>query len=217
MSRFILSTLALLATGSNAYAKVTVSSAPFWLSETVVTKNFIDFDNPMPAGFTLTGGRIQNVTNAMGAEPARDKSNYLATTPGDPATLKSTKGFENVSFYWGSGDTYNTVTLLDEKGNAIQSYTGSQVFFPANGNRIGASTNRRVDFTTSGSTSPIYGLEFQSSAPAFEVDNIAFMTPSPPAGGVPEPTTWTMIISGMGLVGAGLRHKKNVGSLLAPT
>lgn len=210
MSRLILTTLALLASSSSAYASVTVNSTALALAAPAGTSVLVDFDTPMPAGFTLTGGLVQNVSNDQGAEPAGDTSYYLSANPGDSATLMSATGFTEASLYWGSMDDYNTVTLLDKDGGTIASYTGAQVFSPANGDQSGAATNRHVDFTTSGLTSPIYGLEFQSSSPALEVDNVAF---SAPVGGVPEPTTWGMMISGLGLVGAAMRRNLKTGAL----
>lgn len=210
MQKLLLSALVLCATGSTAFATVSFSSKSYGLNAPDHTNIIIDFENKMPTGFSLTGGRVRNVTDDVGAEPAGDASYYLAANPDDPAMLLSTSGFRTISLYWGSMDDYNSITLLDKNGKSIKSFTGLQISSPANGDRADKSTNRRVTFTTSGMTSPIYGLDFQSSTPAFEVDNIAFMTPG---GEVPEPTTWTMMMGGLGLLGVSLRRSKKTGAL----
>ena len=208
MSRHSLIILAFAASSTSAFAAVSTTSTDFGFAAPAGTSLLIDFDDPLPAGLTLTGGLVRNTDDGLGAEPAiaagvKETSYYLAADPGDPATLTSTTGFDEVSLYWGSIDTYNTLTLLDQAGDAIQSFTGLRIFAPANGDQFSASTNRRVTFTISGATSPIYGLKFQSSEPAFEVDNIAFLSPAP----VPEPASWAMMIVGLGLLGATLRRR----------
>lgn len=216
MPKAILSAMILCTTGSSAFATVKVSSVAYGLAAPVHTDVLVDFDHRLPKGFTLAGGLIQDTSNSSGAEPAGDTTAYLSANPGDPAELMSASGFRKVSLYWGSIDGYNTITLLGKDGKSIQSFTGLQVFAPANGNQSVGSTNRRVTFTTSGLTSAIYGLEFQSTSPAFEVDNIAFMSPvrdCKPIGSVPEPSTWAMMIGGLGLVGSSLRRSKKQESL----
>ncbi len=216
MSKLILSALVLCATSSSAFATVLVSSTPFALAAPANTNVLIDFDSAIPNNFSLTGGVIQSNSNGIGAEPAGDTSKYLTANSNNPATLLSTTGYNTVSFYWGSMDSYNTITLLDKNGNAIQSFTGLSVFTPANGDQSAGATNRRVTFTTTGGTSAIYGLEFQSGAPAFEVDNIAFTSPVP-IGAVPESSSWAMMIGGLGMVGSSLRRSKKAGARkLAP-
>lgn len=213
MLKYLFPAVALISASSSAFAAVNVNTSPLSLAAPANTSVLVDFDSPLPTGFALAGGIVQNVSNSHGAEPAGDTSNYLSANSGDPATLSSTLGFRAVSLYWGSIDTYNTITLLGQFGQAIASYTGLQIYSPANGDQSSGATNRRVTFTTSGATSPIYGLGFASGQPAFEVDNVAF---SSPVGGVPEPTTWAMMIGGLGLVGAGLRTRKGQSLGLMP-
>jgi hypothetical protein len=213
MPRSILYAIAFCVTGSSAFAAINVNSTPLTLSAPVGADVLIDFDNEIPADFTLTGGLIQNAGNSLGALPAGDSSNYLTVNPGGLATLMSATGYTSVSLYWGSIDAYNTIDLLDISGNTIQSYSGDQIFLPANGDQSSGSTNRQVTFDVTGDTSPIYGLAFASSQPAFEIDNVAF---SGPVGGVPEPTSWAMMIGGLGLVGSHLRRGKRSDMIAVP-
>jgi hypothetical protein len=211
-----------IASNASALASVTVSSTDFGFDLPGTPDAVVNFDSPLPTGIYLTGGMVQNGNNGFGAEPAiatgiKETTNYLSANPGDTALLQSFTGYNSVSVYWGSIDGYNTISLLDSLGNAFASYTGGDITSPANGDQFSANNNRRVTFTISGDTSAIYGLEFQSSAPAFEVDNIGFYGPvtdtttAGPDGGpaVPEPATWAMMLIGFGMVGAALRIRPN--------
>lgn len=192
---------------SAAHAAVTFNSVDFSYAAPAGASAVIDFENDrtLPTGFQLTGGTVRNLDDGQGAQPAtalntKATSYYLAANPGNTATITSLTGYREVSLYWGSIDKYNTLTLLDKNGGVIESYTGDEIFMPADGNQFGAATNRRVTFQTSGSTSAIYGLRFESTSPAFETDNIAF------SAAVPEPAAWAMMLMGFGLVGGALRR-----------
>ena len=219
--RNVLSSLAcalvLAGTSSPALASVAVGSTAFGFDLSDNPDAVIDFDSPTPAGFTLAGGLVRNLDDGQGAEPAKaqgvkETSNYLSVNPGDTATLLSEVGYSKVSLYWGSIDWYNTLSLLDINGNAIASFTGSDIVDPASGDQLDGLNNRRVTFTVSGETSPIYGLQFDSSHPAFEVDNIGFYGSAIPqlsglVPSVPEPATWAMMLAGFGMVGAAMRKR----------
>ena len=197
---------AMLSAAAPAAAAVTTGSEAFGLNDVPAGSTLIDFDHTLPAGFTLTGGQVRDFSDGAGAEPAmaqdvKETSFYLTSNPGNPATVLSTVGYRTVSFLWGSIDDYNTVSLLDSTGAVIQAFTGMQMGPPANGDQGDASTNRRVTFTTSGDTSAIYGLRFESGSPAFEVDNVAF------SAAVPEPASWAMMICGFGAIGAVMRRR----------
>jgi len=194
---------------TSAFAAVTVASTDFGFAPPAGADALVDFDSALPSSFSLSGGSVRNVDDSLGAFPAiapnvKESSYYLSANAGDAATLMSTQGYREVSLYWGSIDSYNTISLLDELGNAFQSYTGADIIAAANGNQFVSETNRRVTFATNGLTSAIYGLKFESSSPAFEVDNIAF------SGAVPEPTTWAMMIVGIGLVGGAMRRRQRL-------
>lgn len=197
---------AVMTAASPAAASVTTSSTAFGLNDVPAGSTLIDFDHSLPAGFTLSGGQVRNFSDGAGAEPAiaqdvKETSFYLTSNPGNPATLLSSIGYRTVSFLWGSIDDYNTVYLLNSAGATIQAFTGMDMGPPANGDQGAAATNRRVTFTTSGATSAIYGLRFETGSPAFEVDNVAF------SNAVPEPASWAMMICGFGAIGAVLRRR----------
>ena len=214
-------------TSGSALASVAVGSTAFGFDVTGNPDAVVDFDSATPDGFTLAGGLVRKLDDGQGAEPAiaqgiKEASNYLSVNPGDTATLMSDVGFGTVSLYWGSIDRYNTLSLLDINGNSIASFTGSDIVDPAAGDQWDGVDNRRVTFTVSGETSPIFGLQFDSSQPAFEVDNIGFYGPavgSPTLSNlvpsVPEPATWAMMLAGFGMVGAAMRKRPNLRTTVA--
>lgn len=219
MRKFVLAAAALLATTGAAQAATAVytpgSAAAF--AAPAGSSVVIDFNSPA-AGYTLSGGLIQNISNGDGAKPAFSTDGagsgfgYLTTTAAaSPVTLQldGTTGYRQVSFYWGSIDTYNTIQLLDASGNLINadltfsSFTGTQVAPPADGNQGLPQTNGRATFTIGAGDQGIAGLRFISTGNSFEVDNIAF------SSAIPEPATWAMMIVGFGMVGAAMRRRNS--------
>jgi len=100
--------------------------------------------------------------------------------------------------WWGSMDTYNTLTFYLDGVATGESVTGSDVTDGgmANGAQTGPVTNHYVNFLD---LKPYNSFRMSSSQFAFEADNIAI-------GVVPEPLT--LILLGSGLLGLfGLRRK----------
>jgi len=165
-----------------------------------------DFNtDPTPAGFsaiTGTGYVLQSGSNNLGAQPAySDGSRYLAVQGGGTATLQSTSSFDSVSWFMGSIDAYNTVSILDRLGGVIASFTGIDLSspYPANGNQSISFTNRRITFAREASDPIIGGIRFASNNNSAEVDNVVFA--------VPEPATWIFMLLGFGIVGVSMRAR----------
>jgi len=198
---------ALAATVSTAASAQSVTStaydqpAPSWAK--VVT-----FDSPLPSGFSLYGGKIvQGTVPGQTAAPAGDATKYLTTGAGQKSVLVADKGYQSIGFYWGSVDTYNTVSLYDTLGKLIAKFTGADLP-PATGDQSLGATNRYVSYTLDPASliSGIKAIVFESAGNAFEVDNVAFGTrPGTPAS-VPEPAT--MGLFGIGLAALGRRVLK---------
>jgi hypothetical protein len=200
---------ALLALPAASNASIIVSSTTYGFAPPAGPGALIDFDAPLPAGFTLTGAfgdyAIVNGDSAGSyAAPAisgvaDDTTDYLTVFGGGSATLLGTASFSNVSLYWGSIDVFNFLDLLDSGGNVITTIGYTDIDSAGSGNQISGNTNRRVDIA---STTPIYGLKFRSNGNSFETDNVKFFN------AVPEPTTWAMMIVGFGFVGGAMRRRR---------
>ncbi|MEK9210985.1 Npun_F0296 family exosortase-dependent surface protein [Sphingomonas sp. 2378] len=115
---------------------------------------------------------------------------------GKEATLKTGgQGFDGVSLYWGSADTYNTLSVLDMAGNVLKTITGLDFASPG-ANAPGSyyndpKYNQYVTYTLDSLTGQkIGGLKFASGNTAFELDNVSFFNIAPTS--VPEPATLTL-------------------------
>lgn len=155
------------------------------------------------AGFTRTGGLLLTGDSPQGAAPesfGNPSTQFLSTVGGASTTIQSMIGFDTVSFFLGSIDTFNTVNILSTTGAVIASFTGSQLAFNANGNQDLPQTNRRVTFTRVAADARIGGIGFASGVNSLEVDNLVFT--------VPEPSTWAMMIAGFGMIGFAMRARR---------
>lgn len=207
LRNLIFASAVMLAAGSSQ--AVTFSSTPF-NTLTLGQKVIVNFEKPTP-GVTLSGNfSIQKgLTPGFAAPPAGDTTNYFATpsvnseSSSGTATINFTEylethsAFKTLSFYWGSIDRYNTLTLLGT-GLSRTTFTGSDINNPANGDQNLPATNRRVNFTLAkGET--LTGLRLTSTSRAFEIDDIATS--------VPEPATWAMLLAGFAMVGLATRSR----------
>lgn len=218
MRSFVMGVMIAAAAGASvANASVTVSAAPYDLNMPAGAGTTIDFDHALPTGFTLTGSGylIQSGDNSLGAAPAAgptdatdDHSAYLSVYDGW-AKLMGDTSFHSVSFFWGSMDSYNAFDLLDASGNVFGTILSGAIPAGTNGDQLGAWTNQRVTVT---SGQAIYGVQLRSTTPAFEADNFFFYGHlggnDVPAGAVPEPASWAMMLAGFGAVGGAIRSQR---------
>jgi hypothetical protein len=175
-----------------------------------------------------------------------DMSYYLSTAGASSSVTitfpKNAQGVQQYAkqfdFYWGSVDTWNSVTFTDILGNRT-SFTGSDLCSNTTGsygcfNIAGTDTPPTMDVngavvhfsTVADSAGIIYpwsSVTFTSSAPAFEFDNIrwylAGCTSGPctsaatlgsNASPVPEPSS--MLLMGTGIFGFATLLKRKMGS-----
>jgi|SRR5665213_851411 len=157
----------------------------------------------------VVNGSVSDVNLAPQTGPStQDTTNYLtvALNSGGSGseTVNITSGgpFKNLGLYWGSIDTYNTITFLGASG-PIGTITGTDVLNKLFGNTSSSGNNANsqyIEFTdTTGQD--ITGITLSTDQAAFESDNLSV------ANGVPEPATWGMMLIGFGLVGLQLRRR----------
>ena len=154
-----------------------------------------DFDNPVAPGYSLSGAYSLFATSqGNAAQPPSDPTEFVGLQTGESLTLHSVSGFKAFSFYMGSPDDYNFVTVdgVTLHGSALMGLPNVL----SNGDQ---SVGRTVFYDLGGDVA--HDITFASNGVAFEFDNIA-------VAGVPEPATWTLMIGGFGLAGATLRRRR---------
>jgi hypothetical protein len=112
--------------------------------------------------------------------PAGDNTDFVFAQQGGSVTVGFTTALNSVTIYWGSPDTFNTLTLGN--GDVI---TGSEVATALGFSADGSDANSR--WVTISDSSSFKSFTASSSSPAFEFDM---------AGAVPEASTWAMLMLG---------------------
>ena len=125
------------------------------------------------------------------ATPFGDKTNYMAVLGGGSEEIAYSGLKNSFGLYWGSVDTYNSLTFYNGD-NSVATITGAEVDPPMNAN------GGQTDYASNGYVL-ITGLpQFDrvvaaSSSNSFEFDNVV--------AGVPEPSTWAMLLLGFAGLG----------------
>lgn len=206
----VAATLAALFVGSaQAVPLITVEGSGVTTTSVtgVTTVNFDDFTcgayDSCVGDFT-----IYNTPSGTGqsAPPPGVSSPYFSVpnpTRNGSATLSLVTAANYFGLYWGSIDSYNTLSFLLD-GIEVESFTGDDIvsYIPgiANGNQSADTSNRYFNFFFGNQLFDAVKLDSQGFA--FETDNHAFAT-------VPEPGTLALLALGLtGLVIA--RRRKQV-------
>lgn len=178
-----------------------------------VTPGTVPYSGPPPTfdfdslSAPVSGGKVTNASvSGVSAQPLGSTGNFWTVGPTDGAIgimdLTSFGDIYNISFIWGSVDAYNTIEFLDAGGGLLKSFTGSDIFNPANGDQTSPNLNPVVRFNlTDSDVTGLARLRLTSSSNAFETDNFTI-------NAVPEPATWAMMLLGFGLVGFGMRRRR---------
>ena len=213
MRRYLKSALVAVALGAStlsASAAVNFTSPnPFDTNGYGAGESLVwDFDAVANPNYTYFGNALPISIPGVAAAPAGDATRYGFAYPGSDATFQLNTGtLSSLSFYLGSLDTYNTISFFNGT-TLVASFTGTQLTIPnpANGNQTAGDTNRRYFFTF-GAADNVNRVVFNTTQPAFEFDDIAAAV-----SGVPEPSTWAMMILGFGFVGFMLRNGRRQGA-----
>ena len=195
-----------LATSAGAVVNITSVQGPDGAGQRIL----FDFNSPgtgttgLTGNYSVTTGTIAEIA----AAPLGDMTPYLVV-PGlnrgnsGTATLDLGSAYNNLSFYWGSIDRYNSVSFFsgaNGSGTNLGSIGGGDIMgATADGTQGTPANNRRVFFTFGGATAS--SIVFTSTQRAFELDDVA-------TAAVPEPTIWAALIAGFGLVGFSLRRRR---------
>lgn len=204
MKTFAIAAATLLFASTSANAAISLSSIEGpWVDAGFTPSAVFEFEAPDAAwNGVIANDTVENVH----ASPWLDESGYasagITDGNGKILDLSAFADIDAISFYWGSIDEHNTLTLLDAADKVLATFTGTQVIADANGDQSDPATNRIVTLTFTGeSRQAIAKMQFDSGSNAFEFDHVAVLA------GVPEPTTWAMMLLGMGIVGASMRRR----------
>lgn len=195
----------LLATGAAQALPIVSLSNAGDVTSSVAGATTIDFNSG--CGYASCSGDFALVTgNQSGkyAQPFGVNSQYL-TVPNPAPTTQSAiftlgTAADYFGIFWGSIDSYNFISFY-LNNSLVASYSGSDIVGQfANGNQLGYSSNRYINFDF-GSES-YDSVKLTSNGFAFESDNHAFKQ----LISVTEPTTALLFL--LGLVGLALARRQ---------
>ena len=160
----------------------------------------------LPGTFTGDSSLVTGFSRGVYAAPAFgassfDTGQYLAIEGGQSETFTPSTPIRDLSVYIGSLDAYNSITVNYAQGGSF-TYTGGDIASLSgavdDGNQTSADSNGRLTIFFS---SPVSSVTFGSGGNAFEIASVA-------TSGVPEPMAWSMMLVGIGAMGAVLRLRR---------
>jgi hypothetical protein len=201
MKKILAASVILTGLAAPAHAVTFVSFTQDAFTDIGSTFNGFNSSNLTPgftdAGFTFQGTNAQILTGSSdaGAAPFGDGTPYLSVLGTGSVTVTVAGGAtDNVlQFYVGSVDLYNSVSF-----NTGGSFTGAD--FTANNNGCqDAPCSGLLTFTGN-----FQSFTLTSGSNSFEIDSVTSFT-----RGVPEPSTWGMLV--LGFMGVGFMAYRRKG------
>ena len=163
---------------------------------------FEDFETKAAGDSLGTNAAVYAASAGTAARPAfLSTGNFGAVLGGGTADFTFARPAKRFGFALGSLDTYNSLTLR-YADSTTQTFTGLGITGgsgAAGGNQTIAASNGFVTFRRAAGDARITGASFTSGANSFEFDGLS-------VGGVPEPTTWALMILGFGMIGGASRR-----------
>ncbi len=193
--------LSLIATAAMA-TTVTSTYGPDTLPLPAGQHIVFSFDAAPTGGFVTGTGTVVNGSLAgQYVAPYLDTTDYQSVAANRTTTLHLTTPTKALSLYWGSIAAYNEIAFFDSMGTLVSGYFGDAIPLPPSVGPLGIRTDsRRVNFDFGANT--VQFITFNSSENSFEFDDVA-------VSGVPEASTWSMLIAGFGLVGFSARRRRS--------
>lgn len=191
---------------SGAAVALALSAAPAYAASFVATPGQAVY--PPSSVYAWDGSRDSGFSTAVPPSVPNVYANPLGNTtkfgyvyPNQVGTFDLT-GLTSLTFIWGSADPSNLLKLFDINGNLVDSWLGSaDLLGDTSGSHTAVNANPFITLTFSPQEAGY--LEFSTGQIAFEVATFNL-------GAVPEPSTWAMMIMGIGLVGFGMRRRQKV-------